>query len=583
MSKLFSKTEGPYTVSSAAKEVMIDETALEMLCMDSDSMQMALEATEGSLERLKTLQGMQGYLSDQKLCSAPYLNAMQSYSPVVMSLSGKLGVKCLPSLEDFGNPYAAKDAHNYAMESFTELISKAWEKIKAFFRDFFKKIGLLLKRLVRANLDLESYEKYCDQLVAKLNANDAKITDQTPMDSDLPNLLAGKGDAKISSDYLLNQGTMKIINLLHKVDQLSMRGDGGKLHTDLVNYHKVLKAFIEVDHTSDESFTQGVTALQEGGSNMLEGMFKYKLTDPQDVPAKAFQSLLQHYDGKDIKSSGFTVWSIADPYSPMADLPCGVNVYLSHVNQSNFFITSSQEQGEFALKKLEPVSSLSNLVQLHKSYKDTLGKFNAKSMDKDVNEIADAVDKVLNLLQKDFAQLVQKNRPASFSYSASYLFYCIKTLIAKHGDKDEIRQSVQGQVGEIAELVTANSSDYAEVLGYFNDIYPNYADKKNHEEKGIAQLDAILNRWPGRGGDVYLKQFIDFLRNRYPELNQSGSSQETASRVAQLQVLNNFLVNLFLRIQSLYKSIATDFYTVLTKVRYAMIKYIYDSAKRYSY
>ena len=49
MSKLFSKTEGPYTVSSAAKEVMIDETALEMLCMDSDSMQMALEATEGSL------------------------------------------------------------------------------------------------------------------------------------------------------------------------------------------------------------------------------------------------------------------------------------------------------------------------------------------------------------------------------------------------------------------------------------------------------------------------------------------------------------------------------------------------------
>jgi hypothetical protein len=103
------------------------------------------------------VQGMQAHLSVQKPCSAAYFTSLESYSPIVRSLGEKLGVRHMPSMEDFKNPHAAKDAHNFAMEGFREMISKAWEKIKSFFRDFFKKISVFVRRLIKANLDLESY------------------------------------------------------------------------------------------------------------------------------------------------------------------------------------------------------------------------------------------------------------------------------------------------------------------------------------------------------------------------------------------------------------------------------------------
>jgi hypothetical protein len=105
-------------------------------------------------------------------------------------------------------------------------------------------------------------------------------------------------------------------------------------------------------------------------------------------------------------------------------------------------------------------------------------------------------------------------------------------------------------------------------------------------ETPTSNVDVCINDLKQITNSTHKDHLIAFIMS-YIGLNQEVLGEMPAadgqSRSKQLRELNNFLSSLFLRLQSLYKGITTDFYSVLTELRYAVIKYIYDSAKRYSY
>jgi hypothetical protein len=271
------------------------------------------------------------------------------------------------------------------------------------------------------------------------------------------------------------------------------------------------------------------------------------------------------------------VLSIADPYDPYRDLPRGVNMYLCHVKESNFFICSSKDQGDLAVKTLEPIAKLNNLVDFHKNYKSTLGSFKVKGLEKDADAIASSVDKILSLLQRDFSAMVESHKELKVSYTPEFLASLFRLVITKNGKAED-------------------SID--EVVNFVNDLLKDNPNTQGGDfDTSVAQL-FIAFKTPTSNVDVSInamkqitdtthKEHLTAFINIYMQLNRDllgeVSVEDGESRSKKLRELNNFLSSLFLRLQSLYKGITTDFYGVLTELRYAVIKYIYDSAKRYSY
>lgn len=570
MSKLYRATESraPETVKSEEHDALDDLDFPEL----GQGLEMSLEASQMALERLECLGAMRDTLAGRKLCSDAYITSMEGCSAIVGVIGARLGVRHLPALEDFANPYAAQESHNFAMEGFKDMIAKAWQKIKDFFRSFFKTITLFLKRIAKANLDLESYEKYCDHLVAKLVANKATLSDNTPLFSALPEMLAGRGDESIDSDFVLNQGQHKIKSLIAVVQNLTMQGASGAALAEGVRaYQADLSGFIALNKVSampGETLREATALLRQKGFGLISKMFSYTLNSPSDLPAPVYQSLRSHYDGADLASDGFTVLSVAEPYDPYRQLPRGVNMYLTHVNHSKLFIATGKEEPGTVDGKLKPIGSLSNLSTFHKEYKNTLARIDVKGLDKGAQSLSSEVDKVLTLLQKDFSELLDDSKVMSKSYSVEFVCEMFKRLKASSVNAAEAATNAASTV-----QFEGNENKMVSLLGDIGQAY----DEGREATPGAIQLVSDLKDLV-RGSEADFKAFV----NAFYDAHQS-SMPDDGSRALAMREFNAFLTNLFSRIQSLYKCLMTDFYAALTELRYAVIKYIYDSAKRYSY
>ena len=50
-----------------------------------------------------------------------------------------------------------------------------------------------------------------------------------------------------------------------------------------------------------------------------------------------------------------------------------------------------------------------------------------------------------------------------------------------------------------------------------------------------------------------------------------------------LQDLNNFLTHVFSKLQIIFRSIVSDIFATYTEIRYELVRYIYETSRRYSY
>lgn len=590
MGKLFSITDDKSIATeeyNQDKDDVLDSLS-DMLVEGIGDLNSTSEATHMAVEHLECIEGMYNHIQTQKLCSSAYVYSIENYSPLVKTLGSRMGVKHMPAMEDFSNPYAAKTCHEYAMEGFREMISKAWEKIKAFFRDFFKKITLFIKRVVKANLDLESYEKYCEQLIAKLNLNKATISDsKAVLNSELPKLLAGKGQESISADYILNQGFVKVKNLLTVVDEIIRSQNGVATAPRLAEFYKELTKFIEVNSSNNPQSTQelikSIGNLKSHGFSLLSGLFPYNINGIRSVPPKPYERLMQYYDGKSVNLNDLVIMSLADPLDPYKELPQGVNMYISHVDTDDLFITSGKEEPPMIPNTVGPISNLNNLTTFHKEYKATLGKLNMGSLDKSSEQVSKEIDKLLGLLYKEFGAVVNNSRGVPKSYTLEFLVYLLSNIFQSsrpinHEDfLSIVNNEFNDRDEQYKELNIDTFSRLTETLEAF------YEAVKRKDSVTIKKAISVVNM-----SDTFNAEYVKFLINtlieKYGDVIGGIANEDTQrERYAILQGFNKYLVNLFTCIQTVYRDLMTNFFATITSVRYAVIKYIYDSAKLYSY
>jgi hypothetical protein len=344
-----------------------------------------------------------------------------------------------------------------------------------------------------------------------------------------------------------------------------------------------LKTFVDINANTPQdeaSFMEAANALRATGYGMIAKLFAYEVKNPRDIPSQAFESLMQHYQGKDIKDPGFEIWSVADSYDPYRELPRGVNMFLTHVKQTNLFVCSAKEQGNTASKTLVPIGRVENLVEFHKGYKSTLGSFNYAGIDKNTDAVAGEIDKILTFMQRDFAALMQDNKPLSKSYTPEFMMEMFKRTIAVRGEEGE--EDIYAVFGDVFHAMRRDGFTPEVVASFAERISACYSSQvggNTTPANALFELKAVLPEVR-----KYLNLFIDsYLLHHKSILGTVQNEEGVVSRAQTLRELNNFLTSLFMRLQSLYKNLASDFYGVLTELRYAVIKYIYDSAKRYSY
>ena len=581
MGKLFSITgEKTSVVMESAVVESSDEIPTEalseLLVEGAADLALGIDATQMAVERFEMLSGMQEHMQEQKLCSGAYMASMESYSPVVQAFGARMGVKTLPALEDFANPYAAKVCHSVAMEGFKEWISKAWEKIKSFFRDFFKKIDQFLKRIVKANLELETYEKHCEHLIAKLNAHNAKITDnRAKLSSQLPRLLANRGDTEVSPDFILNDGRRKINNFLKVTEDLIKVNTGMAMATRLKEFYDGFKGFVERNKSatpdSADQLEVAINSLKDKGHLLISGIFPNRVSEPNQLPPKAYEAVASQYSGAQMSSSDFFVYSLAEVNDPYKELPQGTNMVLAYHGKDNFYISVARDDPAQVANYIEPIASLNNLTTFYKDYKSTLGKLNLSLLAKASDQVSDEVDKILNLLQRDFGGVVEKAKGLSLGKDVESLIALITFLKQKDAlkDRDSLAEFINPEAFN-------NNQEETDVVAHVIDhMFKTLIDNPNESMKrhtDRAKTDPNVQK------GVALA--IDGLKLKYESILNSETDE---ARKKLLVDFNKYLTNLFTRLQSLYRTLMTDFYGSLTTVRYEVIKYIYDSAKLYTY
>ena len=129
----------------------------------------ATESVKTAISNLSIVEQIKNSVESKKIASPEYFITIENVNLYLKSISSNLGLKTkIPSMEDFKNPYGTETCHQIVIEGFMDVVRSIWEKIKQFFKEFFNKIKLFFKRLVRADLDMREYEEYLERVIGKV-------------------------------------------------------------------------------------------------------------------------------------------------------------------------------------------------------------------------------------------------------------------------------------------------------------------------------------------------------------------------------------------------------------------------------
>lgn len=578
MAKLFAR-EKIVATESAKEPVEEHEENLVEVKDAAEDIETVTKATEMSLERLAVMETIRDSMSGKKLCSDDYMASLENYKPI----AAKLGIKCLPEMDDFRNKYAAESAHQYATEGFMEVIKSFWEKIKEFFRSFFKKVAIFFKRILKANLDLESYDKYCDQLVAKLVANKATCTDNSPVGSKLPRYLANKGDAKVDSDFILRVGYTKVGNMIKMLDTLKSSREESILNPAAVKlYEREFMALVEEfkDGFTDVDVSLGrIKTIKERGVEMVTDNFKFQVSSNR-LPEEAFTAMRERFSGAPHGTGDPTVYSLCDTESDFNYLPRNTNIFLATMEGQPLWCRGSIEDMSFVEDRIPPIRDVNNLSSLYKTYKNGIAKVDVRTISKSADEVGAVTDHFIHNLSKVMPVLMDKVSPSANSDRAPRDLggEMVKYLRANKGAiKDFLDWS------SLDSSITTSPPDGMDSHNAFRLVEEALSvittEISSTSDKDMGPHIATVNSLTQDQKDTIWSIFKAAVNGAVGE----PSPEDKILLKEALTDLSKTLNQIFTQLQLIYKDIGTLFYQQITEIRYALIKYIYDSAQRFTY
>lgn len=401
MSKLFTDqfaNESDSVEEAATGIDTLDPT--EELEDSVDSLSMALEASKTALQRVDALSGIEAMLKRKKLATEAYFTSLECYK-LLTPVTAKASAAGVPAMEDFKNPFSSQAAHVIALESISSLIEKTWKTIKEFFQRFFKKAIMLVKRMLGMELDLVSYEKGTEALIYKLKKYNATNTQLSEVPSKLPSLLANPGMDTVDSDFILTHGLTKIDRLKGVMTRVGFNRGSVLLSSDSIldELDKLVRLTYSNTSAGKELWEQSATAIKEQAFLIMSKLFTERNLTADDLPEKAFISLLDNYDHAQIK--GVSIMAMAESRHTSSSLPGGANIYLAHQEQTNYYVSGCLNPNTDISGMLKPIGKLSNLDNLYSYYKSNIKSFSLKGTDASMTGLDKKVAGLIDFITKN--------------------------------------------------------------------------------------------------------------------------------------------------------------------------------------
>ena len=503
--------------------------------------------------------------------SKEYFLGLEDRSIMLESIASNLGVKVLvPATESITTVALASDSKVLAMEGIVEFLKKIWEKIRDFFRSFFKKVKDFIRRLARADLDIDTYEQYIPKMLSKIRAQKLAIRDTTPVNSKLPNMVKARGISSFDSSYVLNQTSYVARNFQHAVNDIivnsmknMVQGKNNGL-TEVVNrLNNITIEAVTKNNELSNILGDSVAAVHHIGSTFSKHQV-YPKDLPPDVHEKAAEFILRN-DAKIMFKSMIDTSSDNDrlPYyfnvfglfsTSEAPVDEDVDKIEQFSNNFGYSIISSKEDAHAPRVTIPPISTSDNLHTFYDAYKEFKSRTDIKQLNRLVETLDKDISRSLSLMSGTVSKKMDEvEKGLGITNSSTDKVAAIMLRIDNEGvnlgDNLPINlQSIAGDYRVIKAVYknTRKDSDKGELVNFLSDNmeFTNYLYNTFNDDMGISEEDVKLYK-------------------------------------ALIRAINTSLSRSFASLQQMIKCLGLDVPSLYIEMKFEMVKYIYESARRF--
>lgn len=445
-------------------ETKIDNSSIPNISEEyKDNMQVSIESFNRASNDLFIMDEIKTSIENKKLSSVEYFTSIENYNLCMKSIANNLGVSCkLPSMEDFKNPYGAEASHKFIMEGFKEFIRTIWERIKSFFRDFFRKVSLFAKRLVNANLELEEYEQYIDGLIHKVKASDKTKSNSILVDSLLPSMLTQSGNKEMPVSFLMTKGIHKLSLLENLIETVNKKIIPGFISSIESTTNTIANNYTEGYNATPEEAVKFIIEQRHNYLEALKNIFPFT-TSLRDLPEDVYNEIISAFTGHQINDTS-TFLSMVNGHDSLNMLPNSFNEFLVISNYSvsinnkesstyKIFITPGIEKNITADKSMYTISDKKDLLKLYDFYKDFSKGVSVRHVEDSIDKLHNLINDIINKLEGSFRYALESSQDepelsnSSFKYDSSLNFPdsnfnedSLYTDKLKELSKDEIKE-----------------------------------------------------------------------------------------------------------------------------------------------
>lgn len=605
MGKLFNQDEELEmgTIVREGQAIELSDLKLDSVFEEmTDYAEVATENLNNLLFQHDYLVRFHNQIAVESHTSIEYLSAYNDRKET-LSLFGKtLKTKVYaPALEDINSHRTAETSKDIALESVREFIKKVWEKIKSALKAFFRKISEFLKRIAGANLEIDTYEKYVDDMLRRIKRDKMECKDKTQtVHSELGKYVCTTSTINPEPHDLLNgfqlvsdnfkqvvgQHLVKGLKEIEKTE-LPMVGDSLKLLT------VEIKNGISVDNgihflnnlgAISNRFTNHVTGMTIP-DNLVPGDVVDELASRANDPSRlVYRSLVNHTSDNDRLPQYFNIFTAStDPTELNFSKPDGITPDALKVALDDYFMAavSSFKDDTFSPNTtVRVISDAGQLSAAHSNYKNF--KLDVKTIVTLSDTIGKDCDKLISAIAGKTGEAFASVKPKSLG---------TKPKITKITEKEyeDLFYKEDHTTVKLGCLRLDDDGDYSVDLdgGYGRDRMGVF--KAINDGTFLSRLRAIHSGYREKALSEGLPEsLIDdhykMVINPWVELMTGEEVTLPADHLAPIVIgiYERNLTRLFNTLPSMVKASVTDVLESYTKMRYEMVKYIYDSARTYS-
>lgn len=549
------------------------EVNTETLDESLDTLEIVTEHFSEVCSKLSNLETISTGLNTKPLASMEYFVTLEGYTPILKNIADGLGVKLhVASLEDFNNTNSTEAAHTVAMEGIGDFIKNLWKKLKDLMSRFFKKVREFFRRLVNANMEIDTYEKYVPAMLSKIKSEKLKLADNaSDISSKLPSLLAFEGMTNIDSDFMLTSGVRSLESLTQVLNEQVKFGLKTVANVELVKIRKTLEEIVGLNLSRVDSVQQ-VQKLTDQLNTSVYTIAKLLAPVPynaNDLPEDAYETLSMSLMNS--RLSDLYVTGLTDSLDTQFVLPKNFNAFIAIDPKTKVYSTTTSEYKEAVDNHINPIGTVDNLSRLYDFYKKFSKQVNIRELDSTLSDTEKAIDATIKVMATKYADMIERIKLAKSTVTAAMTDDSVKealklTLAAIEADEDpylKIGMNVRSKVNKEVLLAIRAEADFNMILGLI---------KKHKEEEKFVML--VRSAYEDEG----LTSEFDSLVFKVSVL----SDEDSRAIIVALDEVQKFVMSFFQALQVLFRGLSGNLVATYTECRYELIRYIYQSARKYA-